>query len=133
MKQHKIITNTIPFFLLFIATAFAAMQIEYFIGNYFTMMAVVCTVLIILCCILNFLAWEKRSTMLAKLGLLLYIFYLISIPVILYNPLGCWMPNEKAMMQPLKLTYLYPLPVVIILAAVVLFREIRTLRVLAMK
>lgn len=43
------------------------------------------------------------------------------------------MPNEKAMMQPLKLTYLYPLPVVIILAAVVLFREIRTLRVLAMK
>lgn len=59
MKQHKIITNTIPFFLLFIATAFAAMQIEYFIGNYFTMMAVVCTVLIILCCILNF--WPGKS------------------------------------------------------------------------
>ncbi|BAL01031.1 hypothetical protein OBV_38320 [Oscillibacter valericigenes Sjm18-20] len=130
MNQHKTITNAIPFFLLFIATAFAAMQIEYFIGNYFTMMAVVCTVLIILCCILNFLAWEKRSILLAKLGLLLYMFYLISIPSILYNPWGGWIPNEKAMMQPLTLTYLYPLPVVIILAAVVFFHEIHTLRAL---
>lgn len=130
MKQHMIITNAIPFFLLFIATTFAAMQIEFFIGNYLTMMAVVCTILIILCCILDFLAWEKRSTMLAKMGLLLYTFYLISIPFILYNPCGSWVPNKEAMIQPLKLTYLYPLPVVIILAAVVLFREIRTLRAL---